>query len=100
MIRGTTPTHIFTLPIEAELIKCAQVIYTQDGGAKLTKDINDCALDGKTLTVRLSQEDTLFFACDRCVRIQVRVLTQAGDALASHVMRVRCEECLSDEVLA
>ena len=99
MIRGTTPTHIFTLPFGIETIKTIQIIYAQSGAEKLTKSNEDCMLDGNTVTVKLTQEDTFLFDDGVCVEVQVRVLTNGGDALASRVMRVRCEECLSCEVL-
>lgn len=99
MIRGTTPTHIFTLPFGIETIKTIQIIYAQNGAEKLTKSNADCTLEGNTVKIRLTQEDTFKFADDVCVEVQVRVLTTGGDALASRVMRVRCHDCLSDEVL-
>lgn len=99
MIKGTTPTHIFTLPFGAETIKTIQIIYAQNGVEKLTKSNADCALEGNSVSVKLTQEDTFAFADDACVEVQVRVLTMGNDALASRVMRVHCHECLSDEVL-
>lgn len=100
MIRGTTPTHIFTLPFGTEIIKTIQVIYAQSGVEKLTKSNGDCVFEGNTVTTKLTQEDTFVFADGECVEVQVRVLTMGNDALASRVMRVHCNECLSDEVLA
>lgn len=99
MIKGTTPTHIFTLPIDADTIKTIHILYAQNGVEKLKKSNDDCTFEGKAVKVKLTQEDTFKFADDVCVEVQVRVLTVGGDALASRVMRVRCHDCLSDEVL-
>ena len=99
MIKGTTPTHEFMLPFDTDVIQAIQIIYAQNGETVMTKDKNDCTFDGNKVSVKLKQEETFLFAEDACVEIQVRVLTPAGDALASHVMRVHCDECLSDEVL-
>ena len=100
MIKGTTPTHIFKLPFGTETIKTIQIIYAQNGETKLTKGNSDCVFDGNTVTVKLTQEDTFSFADGVYVEIQVRVLLFDGNALASRVMRVRCNECLSDEVIS
>ena len=99
MIKGTTPTHTFTLPFETAMIKSIQITYAQNDAVKLTKGNADCTFEGNTVSVRLTQEDTLLFAEKACVEVQVRVLTIGGDALASNIMRVRCHECLSEDVL-
>lgn len=102
MIRGTTPTHIFTLPFGVETIKTVQVIYRQSADVKITKSnsAGSCALSGNTVTTKLTQEETLGFDCTQPVEIQIRVLTKDGEAMASRKMIVKVDECLSDEVLA
>ena len=99
MIKGTTPTHTFTLPFGTDMIKSVQIIYAQNDVPVLTKGSGDCTMEGNTISVRLNQEDTFLFAEGSCVEIQVRVLTLGGDSLASNIMRVRCEECLFEGVL-
>lgn len=99
MVRGTTPTHQFALPIEPDMIQTLQIIYAQKGEIVLTKGKDDCTFDGKSVSVKLTQQETFLFDEDEYVKIQFRVLTNDGDALASHIMRVTCDECLSDEVL-
>lgn len=99
MIRGTTPTHRFVLPFNTDMIQTVQIIYAQNDEMVLTKGNDDCTLDGNTVSIKLTQQETFLFTEDVCVEVQVRVLTHDKDALASHVMRVHCDECLSDEVL-
>lgn len=99
MIKGTTPTHIFTLPFDTGMIKTIQVAYAQGGVVMLTKGNADCTFDQNMVSVRLSQEDTFLFAENACVEVQVRVLTMEGEALASGIMRIRCKDILTDEVL-
>ena len=100
MIRGTTPTHTFSLPIQTVLIKDIEITYAQNGAVVLTKGIADCVCSDNEVSVRLTQEDTFLFVDGICVEVQLRVLTLGGDVLSSHVMRVHCNECLSCEVLA
>lgn len=100
MIKGTTPTHIFALPIDTAMIKTAEITYVQNGVIKLRKSLADCEIDNNDLSVKLTQEDTFLFADGSCVEIQLRVLTLSGDVLASNIMRVHCNKCLSCEVLS
>lgn len=99
MTRGTTPTHTYTLPFGVENVEKLRIIYAQDGESKLVKTEEDCTLAGDTVTVRLTQEETLAFYSECLVEIQVRVLTPEGEALASNVMRVKPGVCLEDEVI-
>lgn len=100
MIRGTTPTHTFNLPFGVEFIKAGKVIYSQDGAVVLTKEISECALDGQAITIKLTQEETFKFDCNKgYVFIQIRLLTTGEDALASGLIRVEVEKCLDSEVL-
>ena len=98
MKRGTTPTHTFTLPFDVSMVEKARVLYSQNDELKLSK--TDCVLDGNTVTVRLTQEDTFKLECGKFVDIQLRVLTPDGDALNSDIIRVSVERCLENEVLA
>lgn len=99
MIRGTTPTHIFTLPFETNILSNIRIIYTQGCERILVKEIGDCHLDGNTATVRLTQEETFRFDCNKYVEIQIRVLTAEKDALNSTPIKVSVERCLEDEVI-
>lgn len=99
MIRGTTPIHTFTLPLETSLIKDLRVIYAQNDVVIVTKMMEDCLLEGSTITLELSQEDSLSFSDRVPVQIQLRVLTTSGHSLTSYIQTVPVEKCLSDEVL-
>ena len=96
MRKGTTPTHIFTIPTEiAETLSKIRVIYSQNNEIVLTKDTTEV---GSEVKIRLTQEETLQFDHSKAVDIQVRALTLGGDALNSDIMTVRCEKCLEDGV--
>ena len=99
MIRGTTPTHIFTLPFDVSMVQKIRIIYAQNGTVKLTKTEADCTLEGNTVQVKLTQEDTLAFVAQSAAEIQVRVLTPAGDALASEPRWIGVNRLLENEVI-
>lgn len=99
MIPGTTPTHTFKIPFDASIIKDFKVIYVQDDVTILEKRVSDCALDGYSVKVTLTQEETFLFKPQDIVEIQLRVLTLGGEVLASIPEKVGVAKCLDKEVL-
>lgn len=99
MIQGTTPTHQFNIPLDASIIQRIRITYAQSGNVLLVKEDADCRVEGNAVEVKLTQEETLLFDEFSSVQIQVRVLTQGGDALASDLIRVPCGVVLDKAVL-
>lgn len=99
MRRGTTPTHIFTLPFDTGQIKSVKVVYSQGGIIELVKKTEDCTLSGNTITYKLTQKETLAFQEMKNVEIQLRVLLHDDTALASEPVNVFVARCLDDEVI-
>ena len=99
MIRGTTPEHVFTLPIDTGLVKKVRIIYCSSTRT-LVKTEADCTMDGNTIRLRLTQEDTLSFNADSQVDIQLRVLTNNDEALASNILKISVRRLLEDEVMS
>ena len=99
MRQGTTPRHTFELPFGVDVIDKVRVIYSQNGINKLIKEKGDCILEGNTVQVNLTQEDTFLFDCRYPVKLQVRVLTIGGDALATEPYSMTVYECLEMEVI-
>ena len=102
MRRGTTPTHTFTLPenVDPDTVFSVRIVYAQGGAVKVRREDGDVKRDGNTLAVKLTQAETLSFAEDQPVEVQLRILTVGGDALASNIRSIPVERCLDDEVLA
>lgn len=98
-MRGTTPTHTFTLPLDASLIKAVKIIYAQEDKPIFCKRTADCVINGVTVEVTLTQEETFKFDCKKLVEIQLRALTVDGKALKSEPIIVTVSKCLDDEVL-
>ena len=99
MIRGTTPKHTFSLPVDSSVIRALRIIYAQGGKEVITKELSDCTLAETEATVKLSQEETLLFDSSQIVEIQMRILTTGGDALASRIRRTAVGRLLEDEVI-
>lgn len=99
MRRGTNPTHTFTLPFDTSAVDKVRVIYAQSDIVKIVKKETDCELSGYTISVKLTQAETLRLNHRLKTSIQLRVLTHSGEALASGIVTMATTQCLSDEVL-
>lgn len=103
MYRVTTPTHTYTLPISTDECAEIQITYKQDK-TSVVKHYQDgtlpdgMSLEGNTVIVVLSQEETAKFAKGK-VEAQVRVLTTGGEAMASQTFKLKINDVLNDEVL-
>ena len=89
MIRGTTPTHVFSkLPVLSTEVAEIWISYLQGGKEILTKAKADVTFEDNveeqtsTASVKLSQAETLLFTSGPA-SVQVRILLTDDTALAS-----------------
>jgi hypothetical protein len=99
MIRGTTPTLNFTIPFDTGLISEAFVTLSQNEQVVVEKRLEDCSVDKRKLSVRLTQEETLKLSCDCKTEIQIRAKTTVGEAIASDIFTVDTGRILKDGVI-
>lgn len=112
MIRATTPTHQFFFDSDPSEYNRILVTYAQNGKIVLEKQKKDmsfeaietesrgCLKQGFKAWYRLTQEETkMFLTKNGKVSIQIRVLTENGEALASEKRILALEDVLNDEVL-
>ena len=105
MYRATTPAHVFELPeTVADHYKEVQITYKQND-SELIKHYQDgitppgMTIDGKTVTVRLTQEETLKFKAHSSASVQVRVLDTLDNVMASEKMKLNIKSVLNEEKL-
>lgn len=100
MRKGTTPSLTFKLPFTVGTISNAKVTLCQRH-VKLEKRLCDCEINEEdSLTIKLTQEETFLFDCNSYINVQLRVVTENGDALASDVFNIPVAQCLDDEVIS
>ena len=97
MYRGTTPTHIFTLPFNVEQLKKVEITYEQLGQIILQKTETDCTLEGKIIRLELTQEESRLFQPAQPVSIQLRVKTNEEKVLASEIKKIIPKSCLDED---
>ena len=101
MTQGTTPTLVFELDIEPGTLVSLYLTVRQGYGREVTRreDSITADNDAKTLTVTLTQEETLKFEEGGNVEIQLRAVTTTGAALASNIVALPVERILLGGVI-
>ncbi len=97
----TTPTHTFTFPFDTSILQTIEITYQQGHKNKIVKTTDDGSVStsGFEAVVTLTQEETLLLDYHIPVRIQVCILTQAGDALTSNIICTTASEVLNSQIL-
>ena len=99
MTQGTTPLHIIHLPFATDIIDKIEVAYEQNKKILLVKKREDITLGETSVSIRLSQDETLLFDYGTLARVQIHLVTTGGDVLASKPMKVPVYILLDKKVL-
>jgi len=98
MIRGTTPTLNFTLPMAASTVTSCNIAFKQGKSIVLEKTKSDCttpAGNDKVLSLTLTQAETLSFDAQESLLIQMRILV-GNVAMASQIITVCVNDIIKD----
>ena len=102
MYKGTTPTFTLTLPETVDLSTASNVYVTfKKNDVILTKTGEDLSIDRNTVSVFLTQEETLAFP-DGQIRLQINWTYVEGNTMkraCSEVANVYFQQNLKPEVL-
>lgn len=99
MTRGTTPTFILKLLEGIDLSSAKNVYVTfRQGSNRLTKTGDALVVDGNTVDVFLSQEETLSFHTDT-VELQLNWTYEDGKRACTNIVSVSVYKNLIPEVL-
>lgn len=99
MYRGTTPTFEFKLPVDVETITALAVTFRQPGGMPIEKTLDDCELSKDTVSVTLSEQETLSLKANGFA-LEIQIRCAIGDArLASQIWQVSVGRILKDGAL-
>ena len=98
MTRGTTPSYVITIKDDVDLSEVTDLYVTlkQSETSKVTR--KNAELEGKAITLTLTQEETLLFK-EGEAELQVRGKFSDGVAFATKVIRVPVNRVLYDEVI-
>lgn len=96
MRRGDTETMTLTLP-EAVTAEAMFITFRQGGRTVLEKSFEN--VSGTSVNVSLGQEDTLLFAANSPVTMQLRYRDSEGNVRSSNPVRFTVGEVLKDGVI-
>lgn len=104
MYRGTTPKLVLHLTTSIDLNELKEVWVTFESASGLkerTFTKARCTIDAEasTLTLQLTQEETLEFSAGQ-LKVQARVLLNDESAYASDIVTTTVNEILKDGVLS
>lgn len=97
MVRGSTPTFVFSLPFPADYVTMAKITFAQ-GCTNVERDLTTCACDGNDIKLTLTQAETLRFKSG--VKTDIQLAVKAGEfVFRSRIFKVDTEKALNEEVL-
>ncbi len=99
MHRYTTPTLVFNLPIDTDILEEAFVSLSQFNNVVIEKSLGEMIKEEKTLKVTLSQEDTSKLKSYGGLLVQLRCKDSNGNAYASKIFKVAAEQVLKEGVI-
>lgn len=102
MIKGTTPTLHFNLPIDTAIVKAAEIVLQYVDNAKtvtIERALKDCVVEKNSIAAVLTQAETLALPAPAIAKVQIRVLTNDGTAFASLPFEITIKELLKESVL-
>ena len=99
MVRGTTPILQFNLPFSCSNISVLYITAKQYDVVVLEKDLSDCIVNDTSVSLKLTQEETLKLQPNRRITIQIRVKTHDGTALASQKFECDVKDILREGVI-
>jgi hypothetical protein len=99
MVQATTPTFILTLPDTVDLSQAANIYFSlRQKNVNIEKSNDDLTVDGQTVSVYLSQEETLQLVSG-AAQIQLNWTYANGSRACSNIVSVQVTENLLKEVV-
>lgn len=99
IIRGTTPTLEFVMPFDVKDMPALYITFKQRGETILEKSAEDVQCNGDTITLKLTQDETLKMHTGQDSYVQIRAKSNAGDAVASDIIPLTIHRVLKDGVI-
>lgn len=93
MRRGTTPYISITTDTDLSQARNLYVTFTQHGVVVFEKELEDCTVTENSVTVHLTQKETLSLSEKFPIECQIRA-TLGVEKLASNVMKTNVETIL------
>ena len=97
--KGCTCKNTFSIPFAESDIKVIFITYQQKGKTVIEKSLSECTFSEGTVSVILTQEDTLKLDENEYIKIQIRVRLQDGTLTKSKIIETYTDKVLKNEVI-
>jgi hypothetical protein len=97
--KGCTCVNRFTFPYPEKDVEALFITYQQDRKTVFEKQLSDCVFDEDSISVKLTQEDTLKLKDDGTIQIQIRVRLYSGSVVKSEIIKTYTDAVLKEEVI-
>lgn len=94
--RGTTEPISYDLPFPADRLAAAYITVQQNDETVIEKKLEDMAIDGNRISVKLTQTETLALESGVFAMVQLRARDVNGDSYDSEVELVTVGMLLKD----
>lgn len=95
LYRGSTPTLTFKLSIETSALTVVSIAFAQNNAVVLEKGLADCTVGDDTLSLTLTEDETLLFDSSQNMELQIRCACGDG-RLCSKIVTVSVGRILKD----
>lgn len=100
MRRGATPILTLQVPqLSLSRMRKVELTLSQDGERIVITGDRITIKGDHTITVKLTQEETLKFRAGRSVSVQGKFMGADGTVIPSKIGRIPCKEILNAEVM-
>ena len=98
MIRGTTPTLMFTTPYTADQVTSGYITFTMRVDVELEIPVSDdrVVISDNAISLTLTQQQTLSFQSKATSLVQLRLVLDDGSAVASNIIKITIGDILKD----
>lgn len=97
--KGCTITNTFTVPFSQDEVEVLYVTYQQREKTIIEKTLEDCVFADGSLSVGITQEESLLFTSLLPVKIQIRARLTDGTVTKSNIITAEVDKILKDGVI-
>lgn len=96
---GCTCKNTFRFPYTEEEVTAIYITYQQNDETIVEKTIDNCTFADGTVSVKLTQEESLKFDEDAIVRIQIRCRLTNGAVTKSNILKSHTDKILKKGII-
>lgn len=99
MVRGSTPTFTFKLPMAVSSLKSLDVVFVQNGASVLSFGLERMVFEDNCVSFTLEQEETLLFSAGSSAEVQLKAVTENGEVLMSDIRKTHVRKKYPEDII-